>query len=326
MSRTEEEYIRRMRALGYEPSLAGMDDEDIEWELARMDGGRGEERPQPTRTVYRPVDPGLAARIFRQMGRPYDQQAISPKQSFYLNGWYGDDEGDGTPAEPMPYRPREGGAIGEPDYYMPLPAPIDPELQRIPIEEFIQLLPAPRARDGAKEADWGADSWATAWKIDWGGGGSRARALECRPEQDGGPVVQMIDEDAAGGGEGDGVTTGAPRGVKLWADENPDWENLQPKMKESTEAFIGEIDKEFGMGKTPWITSGYRSPERNARIPGASPTSWHTQGLGVDVHLGDYTAEERARIEEIARERFDEVLWHDAGTGLHLHIGNPLTK
>jgi len=44
------------------------------------------------RTVYRPVDPGLAARIFRQMGQPYDPQAISPKQSFYLNGW---DDGEG---------------------------------------------------------------------------------------------------------------------------------------------------------------------------------------------------------------------------------------
>jgi hypothetical protein len=41
----EQEYLRRMRALGYEPSLMGMDDEDIEWELQRMDGGREETRP-----------------------------------------------------------------------------------------------------------------------------------------------------------------------------------------------------------------------------------------------------------------------------------------
>jgi len=33
----EEEYLRRMKALGYEPSLAGMDDGDIEWELGKME-------------------------------------------------------------------------------------------------------------------------------------------------------------------------------------------------------------------------------------------------------------------------------------------------
>ena len=51
----EEEYLRRMRALGYEPSLAGMDDDDIDWELQRMDGGKREERSeQPLYTTYRP--------------------------------------------------------------------------------------------------------------------------------------------------------------------------------------------------------------------------------------------------------------------------------
>ena len=34
----EEEYLRRMKELGYEPSLAGMDDDDIEWELSKMEG------------------------------------------------------------------------------------------------------------------------------------------------------------------------------------------------------------------------------------------------------------------------------------------------
>lgn len=34
----EEEYLRRMRERGYTPTLNGMDDEDIKWELAKMDG------------------------------------------------------------------------------------------------------------------------------------------------------------------------------------------------------------------------------------------------------------------------------------------------
>ncbi len=112
MSR-EEEYIRRMRALGYEPSLAGMDDGDIEYELARKDRGREATPPQPVRTVYRPVDPGLAARILRQFGQPYDASAIGPRQAFYLNGWDDGEEGgaEGDPLRTMEERPRDGAML-----------------------------------------------------------------------------------------------------------------------------------------------------------------------------------------------------------------------
>lgn len=58
MSR-EQEYLRRMKALGYEPSLA---------------------QPPPLRTVYRPVDRGLAARLLRMFGQPYDKSAIPKGQ------------------------------------------------------------------------------------------------------------------------------------------------------------------------------------------------------------------------------------------------------
>ncbi|HWQ09578.1 MAG TPA: hypothetical protein VN436_10735, partial [Holophaga sp.] len=156
----EEEYLRKMKALGYEPSLAGMDDEDIEWELARMDGGKREARTlAPTlNPTYRPVDPGLAARIFRQMGRPYDPRAIGAKESFYINGWDdGEDEEDtaGEPAKLLPgFRPRQ---------------------------------------DGAKEEGWGIDPWAKAWKIDWGDGASPARTMEYRPARDGTPRMRTME-------------------------------------------------------------------------------------------------------------------------------------
>ncbi len=94
----EEEYLRRMKALGYESSLNGMDDDDIEWELSKMeeaDRRREAEWQQPLRTVYRPVDPGLKARILRMFGQPYDESAIPKGQESYLNGWdNGEDENE----------------------------------------------------------------------------------------------------------------------------------------------------------------------------------------------------------------------------------------
>jgi predicted chitinase len=90
-----EEYLRRMRERGYQDSLMGMDDEDIEWELSKMeeaDRRREAQQQQPLRTIYRPVDPGLKARILRMFGQPHDESAIPEGQKFYLNGW---DNGDG---------------------------------------------------------------------------------------------------------------------------------------------------------------------------------------------------------------------------------------
>ena len=98
----EDEYLRRMRALGYQDSLAGMDDEDIEWELSKMeenDRRREAEWRQPLRTVYRPVDPGLKARILRMFGQPHDESAIPKGQEFYLNGW---DNGEDEPLQKKP--------------------------------------------------------------------------------------------------------------------------------------------------------------------------------------------------------------------------------
>ncbi len=113
----EEEYIRRMRQRGYTPTLAGMDDDDIEWELAKMDGMDpfGGTRPaeQPLNPTYRPADPAMVARIYRQMGRPYDASLISREEKYYLNGGWdnGEDDKDGTenPVTNLPdFEPRNG--------------------------------------------------------------------------------------------------------------------------------------------------------------------------------------------------------------------------
>lgn len=83
MASREEEYIRRMRARGYVPTLAGMDDEDIEWELSKMEEAeRRREAPQPLNPTYRQVEPGLKARILRMFGQPHDESAIPKGQEF----------------------------------------------------------------------------------------------------------------------------------------------------------------------------------------------------------------------------------------------------
>jgi hypothetical protein len=47
--------------------------------------------------VYKPVDPGLQARILRMFGQPYDKRFIDPREAHYLNGGW-DDDGDGEEA------------------------------------------------------------------------------------------------------------------------------------------------------------------------------------------------------------------------------------
>jgi hypothetical protein len=158
MATREEEYLRRMKALGYEPSLAGMDDDDIEWELSKMEEAerrRAAVPQQPTRTVYRPVDPGLKARILRQFGQPYDESAIDPRESFYLNGWdNGEDDaetwqGKAAPGVSAPYQGgRRKSDINDPDF----------------------------------------DPWKNAWRLDWGPEGNspaQLRTMEYRPGRDG---------------------------------------------------------------------------------------------------------------------------------------------
>ena len=61
-----------MKERGYIPSLAGLDDDDIEYELAKMDRRpEGPQAPQLGRTV-RPPDRDFAERMFKMFARPFD--------------------------------------------------------------------------------------------------------------------------------------------------------------------------------------------------------------------------------------------------------------
>lgn len=71
-------------------------------------------------------------------------------------------------------------------------------------------------------------------------------------------------------------------------------------------------------------TSGYRSPEHNARTPGASKTSYHMQrDAEGNSRANDYVGSARDMSAAGAWARANgakEVLIHNAGTGQHLHI------
>ncbi len=133
----EEEYLRRMRERGYSDSLMGMDDDDIEYELSKMEEAdrRREaewQQAQPTRTVYRPVDPGLKARILRMFGQPYDESAIPKGQEFYLNGWDNGEDEEMPELKPGPYVPAPPGKRGmKPDLHDTMYNPVTGKITKI---------------------------------------------------------------------------------------------------------------------------------------------------------------------------------------------------
>jgi hypothetical protein len=290
----EEEYLKRLKALGYEPSLNGMDEEDFEyvpsWAQRRTPAS-------PLAQEYRPVDRDFAERIFNMFKRPFDRNWEMPNL-----------DGPEYRQTTVPTSMRRYGVNGD------------------AMETDVQPMSASAGGEGTgKWKDTGMQVDPFGWfpQYDTGtnseGGQTGTGTIDAYRNR----------EIVPGAGKSEGgnqfSNPNSPGEVKLWKDQNPDWDNLHPAMKNSTTVFVSEINKLFGTDKTPWITSGYRSPERNASIPGASPNSWHLEGMAVDIDISEYTVEERAKIEEMARDRFGEVLYHDAGDGgLHLHVGNPL--
>ena len=101
-------------------------------------------------------------------------------------------------------------------------------------------------------------------------------------------------------------------------------QHLQGKWQDGVLGTIGGVLKnKFGVDGT--ISSAARSPEHNASIPGASPTSHHIDhgdgGDAVDIVLPDNADADAIKQYFENSGAFDEVLFHDAGTGLHLHLG-----
>ena len=74
--------------------------------LAGGDGAQKRSQAEWQYPRYKPVGPGLQARILRMFGQPYDKSAIDPKEAYYLNGWDDDDdvEGDEAPLQVKPAR------------------------------------------------------------------------------------------------------------------------------------------------------------------------------------------------------------------------------
>lgn len=69
LSKKEEEYLKRQKALGYEPSLMGMDEEDLDYVPS---WAQGRTPSLPLTQEYRPVDREFAERILRLFERKWD--------------------------------------------------------------------------------------------------------------------------------------------------------------------------------------------------------------------------------------------------------------
>ena len=85
--------------MGYEPTMDGMDDQDVKDALEAM-GRRNTARQQEEYQYprYKQPDPGFVARIMRMFGQPYDAKYISKEEKHYIGGWdNGDDDYDVTP-------------------------------------------------------------------------------------------------------------------------------------------------------------------------------------------------------------------------------------
>lgn len=70
----EEEYLKRQKALGYEPSLAGMDEEDFDY----VPSWANRQPTEPLGREYKPVDRDFAERMFRMFARPFDPKWRMP--------------------------------------------------------------------------------------------------------------------------------------------------------------------------------------------------------------------------------------------------------
>jgi len=188
-----------MREPGYTPTLAGMDDDDIEWELNKMDGMDpfGEPRPagRPLNPTYRPADPAMVARIYRLMGRPYDASLIPERERHYLNGGWDNRDEDGYRAEnPVRKMPDFGARSGvrTPDTLLPGFGP---------------------QQGGAKGPYWSIDPLAKGRRPGWGTEGGPAdnvRTMEYRYGRDGTgfPGHRSVRNAMGYGAGGNGATTG----------------------------------------------------------------------------------------------------------------------
>lgn len=99
-------------------------------------------------------------------------------------------------------------------------------------------------------------------------------------------------------------------------DAHPD---LRPVL-EDFEEWCGERGR-----PEPVVTSVKRTPAENARLPEASPDSWHLVGCAVDVRANNLTPEQQREALVWFQRRCPrpewEVLLHGKGQNIHFHVG-----
>ena len=128
---------------------------------------------------------------------------------------------------------------------------------------------------------------------------------------------KMIERDF--GPENDISEGIVPYSIPISSGDNPDLENLNPKLKGALD-LIGGVLNQMGFGNVAEITSGYRDEERNAKAGGV-PNSNHISGNAVDIYLGNINEAQKERLKKVFEPYFSEVIYHNAGSGDHLHLG-----
>ena len=76
------------------------------------------------------------------------------------------------------------------------------------------------------------------------------------------------------------------------------WEKLAPTLR-----VADELRERLGVPLQK-ITSAYRAPHYNIKIPGAAPNSYHTRNQALDLVFGCSASEAIAVAQELRRERF----------------------
>lgn len=128
---------------------------------------------------------------------------------------------------------------------------------------------------------------------------------------------KMIERDF--GPENDISEGIVPYSIPISSGDNPDLENLNPKLKGALD-LIGGVLNQMGFGNVAEITSGYRDEERNAKAGGVSNSN-HISGNAVDIYLGNINEAQKERLKKVFEPYFGEVIYHNAGSGDHLHLG-----
>jgi hypothetical protein len=127
-------------------------------------------------------------------------------------------------------------------------------------------------------------------------------------------------QSASGGNRGTGSQISL-NGSDVTNRTGADIENLEPKTKKFLEDLAAE-----GIVDTINVNSGFRDPQRNARVGGAR-ASKHIDGLAVDIDVRGMTDEQKSKILESAIAKGARGIGiYPGGNAMHLDLrGEPAT-